>query len=407
MNYEIKKIAWIDCIFAPMHEGNSVTIDIWVKAWSTYETKEEAWISHVLEHMFFKWGKKWKTPKEVATAMDKIWAIFNAWTWENTTNFFIKSAPQFAEYSLEVLADMLIDAQFAEDEFQREKGVIIQELKMYEDNPIAVVSRRWKTYFIWDNSYWRPIIWFEDNILRFTRQDLFDYKKKLYCKDNLIITIAGKILNQNALEKAIKDLFDSLPEKNIREKPEFEWNLPEKHSDFFKKDTEQNHIIMSMQWINSFDERRFAATILTTMLWWNMSSRLFQEIREKLWICYYISAWHWCSKEYWLFIVRAWLEKEKFEFWVEKINEVIDKFLDKWFTDEEFENAKNNIKWNLQMWIESSDEMASYLWDQYLIRKEIMDLDQLLNKYEILEKKDIEDLFPYLANENRFQFHIE
>ena len=116
MKYEIKNINWIDCIFAPMKEWNSITVDIWVKAWSTYETKEEAWISHVLEHMFFKWWKKRKTPKDVATAMDKIGAIFNAWTWEHTTNYFIKSAPQFAKYGLEVLADMLMDAQFADDE---------------------------------------------------------------------------------------------------------------------------------------------------------------------------------------------------------------------------------------------------------------------------------------------------
>ncbi len=407
MQYEIKTIAWIDCIFAPMNEWNSITIDIWVKAWSTYETKEEAWISHVLEHMFFKGWKKRKTPKDVATAMDKIGAIFNAWTWENTTNYFVKSAPQFAEYGLEVLADMLMDAQFADSEFQREKWVIIQELKMYEDNPISVVRNKRQTYFLWDNSYGRPIIWFEENIQNFTRDDLFKYKELLYTKDNLIITIAWKILNQAELEKNIEKLFKNLPEKCTRKKPKFSWNLPKEHKWFFKKETEQNHIIISMKGLNLLDDKRYSASLLCSMLWWNMSSRLFQDIREKLWICYYISAWHWCSNEYGLFTIRAWLDKTKFEFWVEKINEVVDKFLDEWFTDEEFNNAKNCIKWNIQMWIEWSAEMASYLWDQYISKKEIRSLEEVLEKYEEIKKEDIIELFPMLKSENRYRFHIE
>ena len=344
---------------------------------------------------------------KVATAMDKIGAFFNAWTWENTTNYFIKSAPQFAEYWLEVLADMLMDAQFADAEFQREKWVIIQELKMYEDNPISVVRNKWQTYFLWDNSYWRPIIWFEENIQNFTRDDLFNYKKLLYTKDNLIITIAWKILDQSWLEKNIEKLFKNLPEKCSRKKPEFKRDLPKDHKWFFKKDTEQNHIVISMKGLNLFDEKRYAASILCSMLWWNMSSRLFQDIREKLWICYYISAWHWCSNEYGLFTIRAWLDKTKFEFWVEKIYEVVDKFLDKWFTDEEFDNAKNCIKWNIQMWIESSDQMASYLWDQYISKKEIHSLDEVLAKYESLKKEDVIELFPMLKTENRYRFHIE
>jgi len=407
MNYEIKNINWIDCIFAPMNEWNSITIDIGVKAGSTYETKQESWISHVLEHMFFKWWKKWKTPKEVATAMDKIWAFFNAWTGEHTTNYFVKSAPQFAEYWLEVLADMLMDAQFADAELQREKWVIIQELKMYEDSPISIVWEKRQTYFLWDNSYWRPTIWFEENIKNFTREDLFNYKKILYTKDNIIITIAWKILNQAALERNIEKLFKDLPEKCSRKKPEFKWDLPKKHKDFFKKDTEQNHIIISTKGVDIFDDRRYAAVLLTTMLWWNMSSRLFQDIREKLWICYYISAYHSGCKEYGIFTIRAWLDKTKFEFWVEKINEVIDHFLNEWFTDEEFSNAKNCMKWSIQMWIESSDQMASYLWNQYINKKEIHCLEEILEKYESVKKEDIVALFPMLKEENRYRFHIE
>ena len=108
-----------------MQESNSITIQIWVKAGSVYETTEEAGISHFLEHMFFKWGKKWTTPKAVATAMDKIGAEFNASTGKHSTSYYVKSAPHFATQGLELLADMMVDAQFPEAELEREKWVVI------------------------------------------------------------------------------------------------------------------------------------------------------------------------------------------------------------------------------------------------------------------------------------------
>lgn len=155
MHYELKKISGIDCLFAPMQEGNSITIDISIKAWSLYETPEEAGISHFLEHMFFKWGKKRKTPQEVAIAMDKIWAYFNASTGKASTSYYVKCAPQFALNGLEMLADMLIDATFQPEELEREKGVVIQELKMYEDNPQQVLWKKRATFFIGDNAFGR------------------------------------------------------------------------------------------------------------------------------------------------------------------------------------------------------------------------------------------------------------
>lgn len=190
MQYEIKEIAGITCIFAPMKESNSITIDIGIRAGSLYETYEEAGISHFLEHLFFKGGKKRKTPKEVAVAMDKIGAEFNAGTGEHTTNYYVKSAPQFASYGLEILADMLVDAQFLPAELEREKDVIIQELKMYEDNPRSVLAEKWKKFFFGDRVRGRPIIGFEEQIRSFTREMVVDYKNALYTKDNLVITIA-------------------------------------------------------------------------------------------------------------------------------------------------------------------------------------------------------------------------
>ena len=151
MKYEIKTLNGITCIFAPMQESNSITIQIWVKAGAIYETSEEAGISHFLEHMFFKWGKKWTTPKAVATAMDKIWAEFNARTGQHRTAYYIKSAPHFATQWLELLADMLIDAQFPQAELERERW--------------ASSPSRWyvETFFLLKRKLWKTNYWVRGN----------------------------------------------------------------------------------------------------------------------------------------------------------------------------------------------------------------------------------------------------
>lgn len=407
MQYEIKEIAGITCIFAPMKESNSITIDIGIRAGSLYETYEEAGISHFLEHLFFKGGKKRKTPKEVAVAMDKIGAEFNAGTGEHTTNYYVKSAPQFASYGLEILADMLVDAQFLPAELEREKDVIIQELKMYEDNPRSVLAEKWKRFFFGDRVRGRPIIGFEEQIRSFTREMVIDYKNALYTKDNLVITIAWNIADQALLESQISQLFARLPEKKTRQKPDFSRSLPQNHKDFYSKDTEQNHLIISVPWLNWLQTEKYAARLLCTILGGNMSSRLFQEIREKLGLCYYIGASHTQCKEYGIFLIRAGIDKQKFDFGLEKINVEIDHFLQEGFSDDEFENAKNYLIWGIQMGIESSDEMADFLAGQWLTYGEINTLDQLLESYQKVTREQIEELFPFLEKEKRYTYHIE
>ena len=138
-----------------------------------------------------------------------------------------------------------------------------------------------------------------------------------------------------------------------------------------------------------------------------MSSRLFQNIREKLGLCYSIRAWNACVKEFWYFWIRTGLDKKKFEFGVDKIHEEIDHFIKEGFSDEELENAKNYLIGGIQMGIESSDEMADFLEHQYLTYGEIKTLDDILEKYQQVTREDVESLFPYLHRDKRWSYHIE
>jgi predicted Zn-dependent peptidase len=407
MKIEIKDINWIKTIFAELPESNSTTIQVLVKAWSVYETKEINWISHFLEHMFFKGWIKYKTPKDVAATIDEIWGEFNAFTGEEYAWYYVKSAPDYIERALDVLADMLVNAQFPQEELEREKWVVIQEIKMYEDLPQKLVIDKFKLFYYWDNSYWRPVLWPEENILKFTRDDLFNYKESLYTKDNSIIIISWAIPNKKQIEDSIANLFKNLPTKKTREKPNFPWIKPEKHEDFYKKWTQQNHIVIWIPWFNLFDERKYAAALLATILWGNMSSILFQEVREKRWLCYYIWASHYANPEDWLFLIRSGLQKDKFEEWKKLINEILDKISSWNIPEEEFIKAKWFLIGKTKMWIETSDQLADFVGEQYLLKWKIETLDQIVEKIKNTSFEEVKNIAKNLSSENRYVYWIE
>lgn len=407
MKYSIEKINWIECIFVPMEDINSVTVEIMCKAWSIYENKENNWISHFLEHLFFKWGKKYPTPQSVAEAVDKFGGEFNAYTGEEYAWYYVKCAPNFISQAIDVLWDMMINPQFPKEELEREKWVVIQELKMYEDNPMALVMEKWQTFFYGDNSYWRPIIWTIENISSFTQDMLFKHKADLYTKDNLIIIVAGKIEDMEWIKHQISDIFGWLAENKKLDKPKFERILPQSNKWFWDKKTEQNHLVISSVGFSGDHDERYAANVLATIMWWNMSSRLFQNIREKQGLCYYIKAMHGSNQDFGTFLIRAGIDKWRFDFGIEKIYEEIQKIANWEFWQEEFDNAIWYNIGQIQMWIESSNEMASFVWWQYLIYNKIESLDQILQKYKNLTINDIKDIAKILDKNNLYLYWIQ
>lgn len=407
MKYTVENITWIDVIFAPMEDANSITIEIMCKAGSIYETREKNGLSHFLEHLFFKGGKKYPTPKDVAIALDQFWGESNAYTGDEYAGYYVKCAPEFINRAIDVLADMMNHAKFPVDELEREKGVVMQELKMYEDNPMVMTMEKRQGYYFGDNSFGRPIIGTEENIKNFTQQMLFDHKDDLYTKDNLIITIAGKFLDKQAIIEQLEQEFKTIPEKKRITKPWFVQTLPQEHTGFYEQKNEQAHMVISAPGFAGDDETRYAANVLATILGGNMSSRLFQNIREKQGLCYYIKASHMVQQDTGTFLIRAGIDKERFDFGVEKIYEEIARVANGDITQEEFDNAIGYNEGQIQMGIESSNEMASFIGNQYLIYKKIDTLQEILKKYKNLKISDIQKIAKKLSKENLYLFYIK
>ena len=407
MKYTIEKIAGIDCIFAPL-EWTAVTIEIMCKAGSVYEEKHSNGISHFLEHMFFKWWEKYPTPQAVAEAVDKFWWEFNAYTSDEYAGYYVKCGPQLINKAIDVLWDMMMQSKFGVEEIEREKGVVVQEVRMYEDNPMALVAQKWQERYFGNNSYGRDIGGPVENINSFTQDMLFEHKNNLYTKDNLIIVISGKIEDKQSIEDQISTIFADLPEHKKVTKPAYPENhLPTEQSAFLDKKAEQNHIIMAFPGFDGNDPKRYAASILATYMWGNMSSRLFQNIREKEGLCYYIMARHSSSQNHGELIIRAGMDKTRFDFGIEKIYEEIEAIANGSMTQQDFENAIGYTEWQIQMWIETSDDMASFLWSQYLLYGEIKTLDDVLSEYKKVTLADVQAIAKTLTKDNSKLYWIQ
>ena len=407
MNYSIEKIVGIDCIFAPL-EWTAITVEIMCKAWSVYENSKTNGISHFLEHLFFKGGEKYQTPKDVAEAVDKFGGEFNAYTGDEFAGYYVKCGPQFIEKAIDVLWDMMMNAKFPKEELEREKWVVIQELKMYEDNPMSLVMQKWQERYFGPNSYGRPIVGTIENINSFTQEMLFEHKTNLYTKDNLIIVVSGKILDKQAIVDQITTLFGSLPDTKKVQIPDFpKDHLPTEQSAFFDKKTEQNHMIITFPGFDGNDPKRFAANILATYVGGNMSSRLFQNIREKQGLCYYIRAANYSSQNHGQIIIRAGIDKERFDFGVGKIYEELEAIANGAMTAQDFENAIGYTEGQIQMGIETSDDMASFLGAQYLLYGKIETLDEVLAEYKKVTLEDIQAIAKTLTKDNSKLYWIQ
>ncbi len=402
-----KEINGVRVVFAPQSEASSTTVEVYVKAGSIYETKETNGISHFLEHMFFKWGKKYPTPLSVAMTLDACGGECNAFTGDEYAGYYVKCAPGYVQTAVDVLGDMLVHAAFPKEEMEREKQVVIQEIKMYEDMPQHLVMEKWQQRYYGDTSRGWSTLWPEENILRFTQADLFAHKEALYTKDNLLVVVAGAIPSMSDLEGWIGEAFGELGATKSYVSVPFAHTLPEVKQDCRKKWTEQRHLVMSMPGVSMTDPLKYACSLLSVMLGGNMSSRLFQEIREKRWLCYYIHASHHAQVPTGCFMVRAGLEVGRWDEALVAINQQLDAYAAGEWSAHEREVAVGNITGTTQIGIETSDHMADFVGKQLLLLDSVKTLQEILIAYQNVTDEDLKQAAKMLRADQRWTYWIE
>jgi len=375
-------------ITVPVKNTKAVTVLVLVGAGSKYERKEINGISHFLEHMFFKGTKKRPSTLKIAETLDKVGGVYNASTSKEFTGYFAKVGSEHLDLALDWVSDIFLNSKIESRELEKEKGVIIEELNMYLDTPVKYIGDLWEELLYKDQPAGWRIIGEKENILRFKRKDFLNYLKNHYSALNTVVCVAGNFEQKNILPK-VKKYFKKIRKrvpvgkievKEIQESPA--------HLLHFKK-TDQTHLCLGVRGYNLFSPERYAQQLLSTILGGNMSSRLFIKIRERRGLAYYIQTGSEFYTDSGYLVTQTGIpHKEVFKV-VNLILEEYKNIRDKKISKEELQKAKDYIKGNLILGLESSDALASFYAFQELLTGKILTLKE---KFEMIDKVDREDV---------------
>ncbi len=365
----------------------SVALGIWIGTGSENETPRENGISHFIEHMMFK-GTKSRTARQLAESFDEIGGHVNAFTAKEMTCYYAKVLDQHFRISLEILADMFFESTFAETEMEKEKKVIVEEIRMVEDTPDDLVHDLLSEASFGSHSLGYPVIGSVENVQAFKREDLFRYKDRFYNPHNVVIAIAGNLPDDylDQVEAAFaRHQGNSVPVTS--ERPTFTPNIKVK-----KKKTEQTHLCFGLPGLSVSDSRIYILVLLNNVLGGNMSSRLFQEIREERGLAYSVFSYHSAHRETGLFAIYAGTAHgQEYEVY-ECIQNILDQIKDRGLTASELEKAKEQLKGSLMLGLESTNNRMSRLGRNELLLGRHMTLDQIVESVEKITLDDVNQL---------------
>lgn len=346
-------------ITVPTKDNPSVTAMVVVETGSNYETKGENGLSHFLEHMCFKGTTKRPTALEIARELDGIGAYNNAFTGNEFTGYYAKAENKHFKKILGILSDMYLNPVFPKDDLEKERGVIIEEIEMYEDLPQSKVWDTLSTLMYGDTPAGRPIIGPKENIKRFTHEDFVEYRKAHYVAGKTIVVVAGDVTHGVVVNEVKKD-FKNIPEdKKLSKQP-----VKEKQSTpailVENKKSNQTHMILAFRSFDAHDKRLPALMVLTSVLSGGMSGRLWQKVRHELGACYYIEANHNEYTDHGLLAISTGINVARTQEVVKAILEEVKKLTETLVPEEELEKAKEHFIGHLFMGLETTHKLAEF-----------------------------------------------
>jgi predicted Zn-dependent peptidase len=363
----------------------SVAIGVWIGTGSRNETLDNNGISHFLEHMFFK-GTRTRSALEIAEAFDSIGGQVNAFTSKEYTCYYAKVLDNHASFALEVLADMFFNSTFDEEELIKEKNVVYEEIKMYEDTPDDIVHDLLSKAIYENHSLGYPILGTEETLSTFSGQLLKEYVHNMYTPEQVVISIAGNI--DETFIKEVDKFFGSY-EGGKREEVE---NTPIFHMNQIarKKDTEQAHLCLGFEGLQTGHDDIYSLIILNNILGGSMSSRLFQEVREKRGLSYSVFSYHSAFEDTGIVTVYGGTGAKQLDLLYETIQETLDVLKRDGITEKELLNSKEQLKGSLMLSLESTNSRMSRNGKNELVLGRHRSLDDMVEQIDSVTKESVD-----------------
>ena len=346
-------------ITAPVAGNPSVMVLVMVETGSNYEAKDQNGLSHFLEHMCFKGTTLRPRASMIAKELDSLGAQNNAFTSNEYTDYYAKAAKRHFPKLFEIISDLYLDPILPETDLEKERGVILEEIAMYEDLPQRYVWQVLEALVYGDTPAGRPIIGPRENIKKFRREDFVEYRRAHYVANKTIVVVAGDISEQVVL-KAVRQNFKDIPKGEKLGK----LGVKEKQSapglSVHKKKTDQCHMVMAFRTYGAKDKRSPVAALLAEILGKGMSSRLFTRLRDEMGACYYVRAGHDQYTDHGLFTIATGINVSRTKEVVSTLLEECKKLTLSPITNEELEKAKEHHIGHLYMDLETTDSLAEF-----------------------------------------------
>lgn len=378
-------------VVVPMKDNETATVLVLVEAGSKYEEKKVNGISHFLEHMCFKGTVRRQRAIDISKELDSLGSQYNAFTAQEYTGYYAKSDARHFHKIFDVVSDIYLNSTFPETEMEKEKGVIIEEINMYEDMPQRHVQDLVMELLYGDQPAGWNIAGEKKNILKMKRDDFVKYKKQHYLPEATVIVVAGKVTEKEVMNEVNK-IFGKVKRgqkagkikvKEIQKKPEVLINY---------KATDQTHFVLGVRTYDLFDKKNATLTVLGSILGGGMSSRLFQKLREEMGVGYYVRAYNDAYTDHGFFQVSAGVDNKRIEEVIKAVLEECNRLKNEKVGEEELNKVKEYLTGNMKLSLEASDDIANFFGGQELLKKELKGAEEKAKEIRKVTAKQIQEL---------------
>lgn len=378
----------------------SVCIGIWVGVGSRNETPENNGVSHFVEHMMFK-GTENRSAKDIAEALDAVGGQLNAFTSKEYTCYYAKVLDDNIDLAIDILADMVFKSSFDEHELEKEKNVVLEEIKMYEDTPDELVHDVF-THTIWQgHPLGRPIIGTQEIISSLSRDAVIKYYNDFYRPTNIVVSVAGNI-NHDKVMAHLKPYFISLTGKHTQSQRITPALFPDLV--FKNKEIEQTHFCIGTEGLPLNHERSYPLNILNNILGGGISSRLFQKIREEQGLAYSVFSSHSSYLDSGLFSIYAGISPRNVQKVIELVVKELESIKKNNVTSHELERSKAQIKGNMFLGLENVSSRMSRLGKSETCLGRVLSLEEVATRIDKVTLEDIQLLAEDMFQLDKFAF---
>ncbi|MDX9893435.1 MAG: pitrilysin family protein [Patescibacteria group bacterium] len=379
----------LNLITAPLKETKAVTVLVLVPVGSRYESKDLNGVSHFIEHLMFKGTVKRPTSLDLTRELDAVGAEYNAFTAKDHTGYYIKVSREHLELAFDILSDMLFNSKFDGQEIDKERGVIIEEINMYHDNPLLLLASIFEQTVFGDHPLGRLISGPKEVIQKVSRQKILAFKNNFYQAKNLVLAVSGNITRRQVSQLADKYFSYSGTRHSNRSYQRLKINQSKPQLNLVYRSSSQVQLGLGFLAYSFKNTKIYPLYLLSVILGGNMSSRLFLEVRERRGLAYFVKSDVSAYEDVGTLMIQAGLDKARIKQAIEVILAELRKLKDHGVSAKELNNAKEFLKGKMVLDLEDSEHIADWYAKQKLFFNNLDSPEERLKKIFAVSKKQV------------------